>query len=389
MRNKRFPSRGVVGVITAIAVLAATALLTVMPGSASQSGTYAVRVTVTNLAPASGTIQTPVWAAMQDGGFDLYDRGVPVSPELERLAEDGNTAPITGAFADSGAGVDTTIFGSNGPLFPGDSASHLFLSSQDQRYFSYASMVIPSNDAFVANGNPMAHEIFDEDGNIVTSSFVVLGEEVLDAGSEVNDEVPENTAGLAQSMPDTGVVEGGNVELHDGFLAGGNILAAIPNGDFTQEGYEALRFDFEVIKVDTTARTIYGVADGHQEVPAVDDTSAVGYIRVKIAGAATRIEIDSQFWNIDDVVAAHLHLGARGENGPVIANIGQLAGNDDLNDGVDNVTFRMSALQGPLAGMTLEALVAEIEFGNVYLNVHTTDHPAGEMRAQLQPTPVE
>jgi hypothetical protein len=30
-------------------------------------------------------------------------------------------------------------------------------------YFSYVSMVLPSNDAFVANGDPMKHMIFDAD----------------------------------------------------------------------------------------------------------------------------------------------------------------------------------------------------------------------------------
>lgn len=387
MKTKRGPFSGLVAVLTAVVVLAVSAVLIVAPGSATGSGTYAVKVSVHNLAPEQGTFQTPVWMGMHNGSFDLYDRDAPISAELERLAEDGNTAPITGAFAASGAGVDTTLAGPNGPLFSGDSASHVFLVSPEQRYFSFASMVIPSNDAFIANGDPMAHEIFDEDGNVVAADFVVTGAHVLDAGSEVNDEVPENTAALAQAAPDTGVVEGGNVTLHEGFLPGGNILAAIPNGDFTQPDYETLSFSFQVIKVDTSSRMIFSVSDGHQEVPAQTDTSAVGYARFKIAGGGSRIVVDTQFWNIDNVVAAHLHLGARGSNGPVVVNLGALAGNDNLNDGVDGVTFRKGALTGPLAGMSLDALIAHIELGDIYINVHTTEVPSGEMRGQLQPTP--
>ena len=87
------------------------------------------------------------------------------------------------------------------------------------------------------------------------------------------------------------------------------------------------------------------------------------------------------------MVAAHLHLGARGSNGPVIVNLGRLAGGDDLNDGIDGVTFRAGALTGPLEGRGLAALVAEIEAGNVYINVHTSDNPSGQLRGQLIPTP--
>lgn len=378
----------------AIAAFALTAtvvpgavLASSLAGTASSGDMYAVRVEVENLAPAQGTLQTPVWSAMHDGSFDTYDRGAPMSAELERLAEDGTTGPLSAVFDASGAGVDATIAGPGGPLAPGDSGSHLFIAHGDQQYFSYASMVIPSNDAFVSNGDPLSIRLFDDSGTPVVSELIVTGSEVLDAGTEVNDEIPENTAALAQAAPDTGVVEGGVIAVHPGFMPGGNVLAAIPNGDFTAAGYETLRFTFTVEPVSTTARTIYAVLDGHQENPPITDTSAVGYARFKIAGGATRIEVDSQFWNIDDVVAAHLHLGARGVNGPVVVDLARLAGNDDLDDGVDGVTFRVMQLTGPLAGMPLEALVAEIEAGNIYINVHTPSAPGGEMRGQLQPTP--
>lgn len=373
---------------TAALALGSVTLAGTSASAGGPTGTYAVRVTVENLAPDAGTIQTPVWVGLHDGGFDLYDRDAPISPELERLAEDGNTDPISGLFDSSSTGVDTTVFGPNGPIFPGDSASHLFTvdAADGNNYFSFASMVIPSNDAFIANGDPLAHPIFDEDGNVIIGDIIVSGANVLDAGSEVNDEVPENTAALAQAAPDTGVVEGGNVVVHPGFLAEGNILDAIPNGDFTAAGYETLKFSFEVTKVDLTPRTIYSVLDGFQEVPAVDG-AAVGYANFKIAGRGTRVQLTSQFWNAENVVAAHLHLGARGSNGPVIVNLGNLAGGDDLNDGVDGVTFRAGALSGPLEGQDLAALVAEIEAGNVYINVHTTDNPAGQLRGQLIPTP--
>jgi len=62
---------------------------------------------------------------------------------------------------------------------------------------------------------------------------------VWDAGTEVNDEVPQNTAFLGQTVANTGVNENGEVHPHPGFMAGGNILSApgFQNADFTRAGY--------------------------------------------------------------------------------------------------------------------------------------------------------
>lgn len=159
---------------------------------------------VQNMAPAGGTCQTPVWVAIHTGNFDTYDRGEPISSAMESLAEDGNTGPITTEFAnagqESGAIYDATVGG--GPICPGESAYLPFrveLKPGQDYYFSYASMIIPSNDAFIANGNPLAHKIFNSNGNFVDVDFTVPGSAVLDAGSEVNDEVPANTAFFGQS----------------------------------------------------------------------------------------------------------------------------------------------------------------------------------------------
>jgi hypothetical protein len=143
------------------------------------------------------------------------------------FAEDGDTAPMSAAFTASGAGaVQGTIMGrTNPPIGPGESTSMHFMldsSSSMSRYFSYASMVIPSNDAFIANGNPMFLPLFDDMGSFVGGRFTVSGGMVLDAGTEVNDEIPMNTAFFGQTMPNTGVTENGVVRMHPGFLPRGS-----------------------------------------------------------------------------------------------------------------------------------------------------------------------
>ena len=116
-------------------------------------------------------------------------------------------------------------------------------------------MVLPSNDFFIANGNPLTHQIFDDAGSFLGADFIVQGSEVLDAGTEVNDELPENTAFFGQSAPNTGVTENGVVELAGGFIPGGNILSSDDffNGDFTASGYEVARIRVELVNDDATA----------------------------------------------------------------------------------------------------------------------------------------
>ena len=100
--------------------------------------------------------------------------------------------------------------------------------------------------------------------------------------------------------------------------------------------------------------------------------------------------------NIDNVVAAHIHLGPATINGPVVAF---LYGNAPAAGGPQNGVLAVgdvtaADLIGPLAGQPLSALVAAMRAGNTYVNVHTNDgvapidtgpgdFPGGEIRNQI------
>ncbi len=219
--------------------------LLVLPALAQS--TITVNVKIENLAPDEGTHLTPFWIGFHDGTFDVFTAGESASGALESLAEDGNNGPLTDDFDEAG-GVSSqaTITGPGDPpvFFPGDTRSMSFVldrNSQDSRYISFASMIIPSNDAFIGNSDPKAYAIFDEEGNFVPMRITIWGTQVWDAGTEVNDEVPANVAFLAQAAPNTGVTEGQTVQIHAGFEAGGEILSAFPGADFTAEGYRIAR----------------------------------------------------------------------------------------------------------------------------------------------------
>lgn len=199
----------------------------------------AVKVSVENLAPADGTRLTPLFFAIHDGSVDLFDVGSPASPELERLAEDGNPGPLSTLFSTGSTGV---VFGPGGAFLPGETGEFVLDLGTGiaTAYFSYASMVIPSNDAFIGNSNPTLYQVVNG-GVFVPQTIEIFGTNVYDAGTEVNNEATGTVAGLDQSTANTGDVEGGTVELHDGFIANGRVLNAIPNGDFTQGVYNVAR----------------------------------------------------------------------------------------------------------------------------------------------------
>jgi hypothetical protein len=106
---------------------------------------------------------------------------------------------------------------------------------------------------------------------------------------------------------------------------------------------------------------------GDQEVPA-NTSTAVGTGNITIAadgavsGSVTAPTLQA--------MAAHIHVGAPGVNGPVII---------PLTGGPGGV---WSVPAG--AKLTAEQMDA-YKAGNLYVNVHTPEHKGGEIRTQLKP----
>jgi Ca2+-binding RTX toxin-like protein len=186
----------------------------------------AITVTVENLVGEGGTFLTPLWFGFHDGAdFDLFTAGEAASFGLERLAEDGSVEGIAAEFNQQVGenGVDATIIsgaGAPGPIDPGESASftlNVDPNAVGEGFFTWATMVIPSNDAFLAAlANALTDAIFDTDGNFLGPLVIERsGSDVLDAGTEVNNEL--DAAFLNQTARNTGTDENGVVGDHPGF----------------------------------------------------------------------------------------------------------------------------------------------------------------------------
>ena len=223
-----------------------------------------IKIKIENLTPTGGIFLTPLWVGFHDGSFDSYDTGAPASAGIERIAEDGDSSELSAIFSSTIAtGQDAVIFNPEGfagaPVFEPGSVSHEIydLDPQSQKYFSYATMIIPSNDAFIANANPMSHEIFDDTGEFVGPfTFTVYATSIRDAGTEENTEL--DAAFLNQTAGNTGNTTADNITVHAGYngslgnpdatpvnilggtTASGDVIDPV-NGDFTTLHYAVMR----------------------------------------------------------------------------------------------------------------------------------------------------
>lgn len=228
-------------------------------GLHSHASATQISVTVENLSPVGGLYFTPVWVGFHDGSFDSFDLGAAASASVEALAEGGDVSGLRADFAGIGGGQDDVVLAPAGfpgaPVFdPTDSGSlSLDLDPLSDRYFSFASMIIPSNDAFIGNDDPMAYEIFDATGVFTGPlEILVLGAEIWDAGTEVNDGLgaPFLAGVVGDSSDETDVIR-----VHPGFpygpISGGETVAGTiidaEDGEFSVAGYQVARISINQI----------------------------------------------------------------------------------------------------------------------------------------------
>ena len=146
----------------------------------------------------SGFFFTEPWVGFHNGQFDLFNVGQPASRALEQIAETGAAGLIFDAF-DAAIGAGTVpagfqAFAQNEQqlqfISPGQTASTSFdiRNGANYQYFSFASMVIPTNDAFFGNDDPKAYEVFGNDGSFNGPVTIeVTAADIYDSGTELND----------------------------------------------------------------------------------------------------------------------------------------------------------------------------------------------------------
>lgn len=100
------------------------------------------------------------------------------------------------------------------------------------------------------------------------------------------------------------------------------------------------------------------VINGIEKVPPAE-TPATGRLLVKSTSETLQYQLETN--HLNDITGANLHLGIRGHNGPVVANL--------LNGEVLNGKLIKANLLNNLEGVPLTILLDEIAHGHIYVEV--------------------
>ncbi len=180
-------------------------------------------------------------------------------------------------------------------------------------------LVLPSNDFWYANGNPQSHPVFDENDNFVAKDFFVTRDDILDAGTELNTERPEETALFGQSEPNAGQDENGVIrdfdpndpETYFMRLGSGGVLDApqFRMADFLAAGYPLVKISFSQAPAVVDELQFKALLTGDEKVPPVQ-TRNLGHAFAKLEDEGSRLSYRLvQTIPPRRVQMAHLHLG--------------------------------------------------------------------------------
>ncbi|RIK36758.1 MAG: hypothetical protein DCC55_26295 [Chloroflexi bacterium] len=123
-----------------------------------------------------------------------------------------------------------------------------------------------------------------------------------------------------------------------------------------------------------TLRTYQALLTGAKERPNPVTTTATGVGTLVLSGDASELSYRVAVTNITDILMAHIHIGGPEEAGPPRFTLW------NNGPGLFDPTH-------PISGMeTLDtADLLNLAGGNFYINVHTQQHPGGEIRGQVDP----
>ena len=365
----------------AFVLLAAPAASSVAHAESGYDGAL-YRVTIQNL--TSGQPFSPPVAATHRSSISMFEVGGLASTQLEAIAEDGNQIPMFDLL-DGARGVGEAVDVGR-PLTPNgvvigsftDSASFT-IQAEPGMVLSLTTMLICTNDGFTGlNGAALPAE-----GSAV---YLLNG---YDAGTEDNTEAsgdivdpcsalgPAPLAGDPNGNDNAGVDTNPQAQIahHPNITGGGDLSAA-------DHGWTDPVAKVTIVRVEAGANRFSAALSGAGEIPSVD-TDAVGSAEFRLIDGGTGLRFALEARAIDGVTQAHIHIGPPNETGPVVAFLfGPVPPTGPLSGRFARGVITEADLLGPLAG-DFDAFVEALRAGDLYVNVHTTAYPDGEIRGQI------
>lgn len=162
--------------------------IALIASTAASAANVKVSVKVENLTPVDSIAFARLHVGFNNGTFDAFNIGGVANSSIISVAEGGVGTAWQAAF---GAADPNAVRGTVNPghaLLSGQTASNDFLVNTDvNQFFTFAAMVVPSNDFFIGNDSPTQFHLFDNQGHLQISSITLKANQIWDAGSEVFD----------------------------------------------------------------------------------------------------------------------------------------------------------------------------------------------------------
>jgi hypothetical protein len=123
---------------------------------------------------------------------------------------------------------------------------------------------------------------------------------------------------------------------------------------------------------------------GAQEVPPTNSTGT-GKLDLRLVEGGTKLIFKLTSNGVGQIIQSHIHIGAAGTNGPV--KVFFFAPPPAPWNSVTGDNFEVSGVRTAADAhfITFADLVTALRSGNAYVNIHSPDHPGGEIRGQIMP----
>lgn len=177
---------------------------------------------------------------------------------------------------------------------------------------------------------------------------------------------------------------GGVVFNFGPFISGNQINTVITGDDLTPELLTAALDGMLYLNVHTAENpggeirgqimlekdmAFRAMLDPEQEVHEVT-SDATGLASFNLSRTGDKVQFYGVFDNLTSpITMAHLHMAPAGVDGGVVVNLGDFLEGNTITGSFDPTEF--------------EGLLDDMLAGNIYLNVHTENFPAGELRGQV------
>jgi hypothetical protein len=123
---------------------------------------------------------------------------------------------------------------------------------------------------------------------------------------------------------------------------------------------------------------------GAQEVPPTNSTGT-GKLDLRLVKGGTKLTFRLTSNGVSQIIQSHIHIGPVGVNG--LVKVFFFAPPPPPWNSVTGDNFEVEGVRtaADVHGISFADLVAALRSGNAYVNIHSPEHPGGEIRGQIMP----